>query len=97
MYEVSNQVVEQGFDKFQLQKLVKTPNYEILSISLEKGEVFPEHTSPTHAHLVVLEGEVIFHINGENHNLREQQYFNFPKEEKHWVEAVVNSKFLVVR
>ncbi|WP_282055355.1 cupin domain-containing protein [Maribacter luteus] len=97
MYEINSQIAEQGFNKFQLQKLVKATHYEVLNISLEKGEVFPEHTSPTHAHLIVLQGEIVFHINGENFRLKEQQYFNFPKEQKHWVEAVVDSKFLVVR
>ena len=97
MYEISNQIAEQEYKKLQVKKLVKTTSYEILSISLEKDSVFPEHTSPTDAQLVVLDGDIVFHINCESYSLKKHEYFNFPKEEKHWVRANANSKFLIIR
>ncbi|WP_245812848.1 cupin domain-containing protein [Flagellimonas flava] len=81
----------------KIQVLRKTDAVEVLSISLEKGTIFPEHSSPREAQLLVLEGNIDFHINKSTFQLSEQQHFNFPKEEKHWVEANENSKFLIIR
>jgi quercetin dioxygenase-like cupin family protein len=97
MYKTSNQIAEQKFDKLQVQKLVKTEALEILSISLEKGAMFPEHTSPADAQLIVLEGDIVFHINENSYQLKSQENFNFPKAMPHSVKANENSKFLIIR
>ncbi|GAB5475071.1 MAG: hypothetical protein Mars2KO_31700 [Maribacter sp.] len=97
MYEVNNQISEQAYHKLQAQKLVKQDRFEILSISLEKEAVFPEHTSPTDAHLIVLEGAIDFYIDQQCYSLKKQQHFNFPKDVSHWVKANENSKFLIIR
>ena len=97
MLTIDNSIRSQPFDKLKVQKLAKTESFEILSISLEKDAVFPEHTSPSDAKLIVLEGHIIFNINGECFHLTEQQYFNFPKEVEHWVRATENAKFLIIR
>ena len=47
-----------------MRKPLKNDAFEILSISLEKGAVLPEHTSPRDAFLVVLEGALDFNIDG---------------------------------
>jgi quercetin dioxygenase-like cupin family protein len=97
MYTIDNTIAAQSFDKLQVQKLVKTNDFEILSISLEKGAVFPKHTSSSNAQLIMLEGDVIFYIHGEPYHLKAQQRFSFPKETEHWVSANKNSKFLIIR
>lgn len=97
MYTINNTIASQPFDKLQVQKLVKNDTLEILSISLEKDAVFPEHTSPTDAQLVIMEGDIFFHVKGETFHLKKQQHFSFAKKEKHWVKANVNSKFLIIR
>jgi quercetin dioxygenase-like cupin family protein len=97
MYDTNNQIAEQKFDKLQVSKLVETDTLEIISISLEKGATFPEHTSPTNAQLIVLVGDIEFHINGESYRLKQQQHFNFPKHVAHFVVANANSKFLINR
>jgi len=97
MYKTSNQIAEQKFDKVQVQKLVKTEALEILCISLEKGTTFPEHTSPTDAQLIVLEGDIVFDINENSYPLKAQQNFSFPKATPHSVRANENSKFLIIR
>ena len=96
-YTTGNQIADQPFDKLQIKKIVKTDSLEILSISLEKGATFPEHTSPKDAQLIVLEGEIVFHINGTSYQLKTQQNFNFPKTTPHFVMANENSKFLIIR
>lgn len=97
MYTIKNTIKLQAYDKLKIEKLVKNDTLEVLSISLEKNAVFPAHTSPTDAQLIVIEGDIIFHINGEPYHLVAQQNFSFPKEVSHWVQANKNSKFLIVR
>ena len=97
MYEISDIIKTQQYDKLKASKLVKTDALEIISISLEKDAVFPEHTSPTDAQLVVLEGDIVFYINEEKYKLTKHQHFNFPKEISHWVTANENSRFLIIR
>lgn len=94
---INNTIKTQAYNKLQVQILVKTETFEILSISLEKEAIFPEHTSPRDAQLVVLEGHIVFHINGQAFPLEAQQHFSFPKETEHWVKAHENSKFLIIR
>lgn len=97
MYTISDQIKTQEYQKLQAIKLVNKASLEILSITLEKGARFPEHTSPRDAELIVLEGAIEFHINDATYNLKTQQHFNFPKETGHWVLAKKNSKFLIIR
>lgn len=97
MYTVKDTIKNQEFNKLKIEKLTKTDTLEILGISLEKDVIFPEHTSPTDAQLIVLEGNIDFHIQGRTFHITEQQHFSFPKEISHWVKANENSKFLIIR
>jgi len=97
MYIISDEIKTQEYNKLQVKKLVNKSSLEILCITLEKDVLFPEHTSPRDAELVVLEGSVEFHINGIKYNLNTQQHFNFPRETVHSVLAMENSKFLIIR
>ena len=97
MYTIENDIQQQAFDKLKVQKIKTSENLDILSISLEKGAVFPEHTSPRDAYLIMLEGKIQFHINNEVYTITQHQHLNFKKEEPHWVEASENSKFLIIR
>jgi len=97
MYQVNNLINDQEYKELQIRKLKQQSNLEILSISLEKGSKFPEHTSPEDAELILLEGEIIFHINNEAYSLTPYQSFAFPKKTPHWVMAVKNSKFVLIR
>lgn len=97
MYEIREDIKTQPYDKLQIQKLSKNDVTEVLSITLERGAIFPEHTSPTDALLVVLEGDIDFHIDQNYYHLTEQEHFSFPRETPHWVKANENSKFLIIR
>ncbi len=97
MYEINDHFNEQGYEQLKVLKLTKTDSYELLGITLEKGAIFPEHVSPANAQLIVLQGDINFHIDQKKIHLKEKQLFNFPKETAHWVEAVSDSKFLIIR
>lgn len=97
MYTIERDIEQQAFNNLKIHKIKTSENLDILSISLEKGAVFPEHTSPRDAYLVMLEGKIQFHIKNEIHILTQHQHLNFEKGEPHWVEASENSKFLIIR
>ncbi len=77
--------------------IFKSDSTETLLISLEKNKLFPTHTSPKSTFLVVLEGDIDFHINQESINLVQHQTYTFDKELEHHVTANQNSKFLIIR
>ncbi len=97
MIDIDNTIAQQPYDGLQVEQLVKNETMEILSISLAKDAIFPSHTSPKDAHLVVLEGSIEFHIENQIVNLGSQQHFSFSKKVEHWVRALTNAKFLIIR
>ena len=70
---------------------------KFLPHSLEKDAIFPENTSPTDAHWIFQEGDILLHSKGEVFRLKKQEYFDFTKKEKHWMKAHINFNFLVIR
>ena len=97
MYEIGQLIKTQPVNGLQVRKPIKSDTLEVLSISLEKGAVFPEHTSPRDAFLVVLEGSIVFHIQGSKYSLSQLEDLSFPKDMPHKVEAQEDSRFLVIR
>ncbi len=97
MIAIDNTIAQQTFKELQIQQLVKTPTLEILSISLAEKSIFPKHISPKDAHLIVLEGSIDFHIENQIIKLTAQQHFGFSKEVEHWVSAIEDTKFLIIR
>ncbi len=97
MYTTNNTLLEQEIDKLQIRQLEKNESYEILSISLEAGCMFPEHISYKDAKLLMLQGEVYFGIEQEIVPLSPFQIFEIPRDKKHFVKALVDSKFLIIR
>ncbi|WP_044397478.1 cupin domain-containing protein [Lacinutrix sp. Hel_I_90] len=97
MNTINNEINMDVTADFKSSKLLDINAKEVILINLKKNAIFPEHTSPRDATLLILEGKIIFHINNSEFNLEKHQTFNFPKNEKHWVAATKNSKFLIIR
>ena len=97
MYTVNKTIRKVSYKGLQAGKLLVIQAKEILHISLEKDALFPEHSSPSDANLLVLEGAIIFFINDKEYKLSKYDIFDFPKQEIHWVKAIENSKFLIIR
>ena len=97
MYTINDTINSVEFRALNASKLLDINAKENLHISLEANADFPKHTSPTDAHILVLEGEISFFINNSEYKLLKHQIFNFPKEEEHWVKAIQNSIFLIIR
>ena len=97
MYTITDAINYVETTGLKASKLLDINAQEILHISLEENATFPNHTSPRDAHLLVLEGTIIFYITNKEYKLNKHQIFNFPKDEEHWVKAIKNSKFLIIR
>ena len=81
----------------QIDKLVDVDSTQIMKVTMEAGADFPKHESKTDATLIVLEGKIKFFINNQIVELNKHQVFQFPKNEMHHVNAIENSKFLLVK
>jgi len=77
--------------------LVANRSGNVILISIEKGAKLSEHVSNTDASVIILEGEVNFKIEGESHHLSANDLFSFKKTVVHAVEAIVDSKFLLIK
>jgi len=97
VFQILDDINIKGYKGVQVSKISKSENTEILHISLEKDAILKKHTSPKDALLIVLEGEISFHINNNTFVLIKHQIFNFAKNIEHWVESHENSNFLIIR
>lgn len=97
MYKIKNNIITLEFQGLKVEKLASKNGCETMLIALEKGHIFPEHTSPRDALLIVLEGEIELEINSNVFNLKKHESFNFPADIVHKVFAIANSKFLIIR
>ena len=97
MYQIIDTINYSTFDGLKVTKLTELTATEMLQINLEKDAIFPEHTSPTDATLLVLEGAIRFQINSNEYQLMSHQLFEFPKNIPHSVFALEDSKFLILR
>lgn len=92
-----NTIIETRIDGLKASKLFSSDSTETLLITLEKDKLFPTHTSPRTTLLVVLVGEIDFHIENKTINLATHQTFTFEKNVEHHVTALKDSKFLIIR
>lgn len=97
MYKINNNINVEVMEDFKASKLLDINAKEVLFIRLKKDAIFPKHISPRDATLLMLEGKTMFFINNSEVDLEKHQTFNFPKEEEHWVKAIEDSKFLIIR
>jgi quercetin dioxygenase-like cupin family protein len=97
MFSTDKKIKSTAIEGLSVQKLFVSESAETLLITLENGHVFPKHTSPRDAFLVMLEGSVIFTIQDTEYALTCSDSFTFPAEEPHVVHAKENSKFLIIR
>jgi quercetin dioxygenase-like cupin family protein len=97
MYEINNTLRNSTFDGLTVTVVSKSETCETLLITLEKDTLFPEHTSPRDALLVMLAGAINFSISERELLVQEGQSFSFPAHEKHHVVAKEDSKFLIIR
>jgi len=92
-----NIILETAIKGLKASKIFATESTETLLITLEKDKIFPTHTSPKTTFLVVIEGEIDFHIENKTITLAVHQNYKFEKDIEHYVTAHKDSKFLIIR
>ncbi len=93
----TNRIIEANINGLQVSKIFETATTETLLITLEKGKLFPTHTSPKETFLVVLNGSINFHIENKMIALAQHEVYTFKKDVEHHVTANDDSKFLIIR
>ena len=97
MYDIKNTIRDSIFDGLMVAMLSKTESCETLLITLGKDALFPEHTSPRDASIVMLQGRIVFSISKREFEIGAGQSFSFPAHEKHHVISKEDAKFLIIR
>jgi quercetin dioxygenase-like cupin family protein len=97
LYTINKQIATQETKALEILRIFKNSAFEVRTIAMEQGAIFPEHTSPTEALLIMLEGAIVFHIKGKAYSIQRQESFHFPANITHWVEARADSKFILIR
>ena len=92
-----NTITETKIGGLKASKIFSSEITETLLITLEKDKLFPTHTSPRTTLLVVLEGKIDFHIENKILTLAHHQTYTFEKDIEHYVTALEDAKFLIIR
>ena len=86
-----------AFDGVKTRVIVANETGKQILISIEAGAELKEHTSPTDASILVLQGEIVFKINQEEFCMLPMDLYAFKKNVKHAILASTNSVILLVR
>jgi quercetin dioxygenase-like cupin family protein len=68
----------------------------LLAIGLKKGVVLAEHTAPSVAKLIMIQGEVNFNLKDESFRFTLHDTYDIPWGKKHNVLGVVDAIFLLL-
>lgn len=79
-----------------LKKVFGHDKSNIVNIQLKTGEIIPEHDSKDPIFIIVRKGEVKFDCSGEEYTLTSSDILFMEAKEKHSVEVVTDTDFLVV-
>ena len=90
-------IVQNETEKTNKKILLENGDSKLLAVALKKDEMLPEHESNTDACAYVYDGDVDFHFEAEEFNLKKDEIIFFKKHDKHSVHANKDSKFLVIK
>lgn len=77
--------------------IFKTLNGSVTLIAVTKGTEIKEHTADTDIMVQVIEGEIVFNVNGNANRMESGDFILVKKLTPHSVKAVTNAKFTVSR
>lgn len=76
--------------------LKQNPAGTITLFAFDKGQGLSEHTAPFDAVVQVIDGEGLFIIGGEEHNLKAGELIIMPANVPHAVRAIARFKMLLI-
>lgn len=71
--------------------------FKAVGIGLLKGQMLEKHSTSTPAFLFIHEGKVEFRISGKKIQLQNGDFVKIPKVEEHEVEAIEDSRLILVK
>lgn len=83
-------------DRPVLKKIFSANGTNLIAIGLKKGVELKEHTAPSKAKLMVIQGVIDFHINEKTLRFNVQDTFEIPLKVKHAVVGVEDAIFLLI-
>ena len=92
-----NLIINAEINGLKLSQVFKGESCEVKLVALEKEATFPRHSSPKNTMILVLEGHINLYISNKKIALEQHEIFEFKKEVEHYVIAVKDSKFLIIR
>lgn len=72
-------------------------SFKVMGIGLSKGQKLEKHQTPTSAFLFVQSGHVLFKMGKESTVLQAGDYFAIPATQMHEVEAVEDSRLMLMK
>ena len=71
--------------------------FKAVSLAMKTGQILPDHNTPVEAVLFCVEGEGVFSIGDDSLTLKAGEYMTIPAEKMHKLEAVKQSRFILVK
>lgn len=95
--QTANLTALKQYDKIKKQALYKSDPFEVIFLTIAKDELLKPHTSKTDAFLVVIEGDIIFTLEGIDFTLHKDDLFQFKANQLHSVKALTDASLLLIK
>lgn len=89
--------VEIGHDKVHVRNIFETGNGGVSLVAFEAGQKLDTHLAPFEVMVTVLEGEIVFTMDGKAHTLTAGQFLLMGQDVPHSVESKTDSKLMLVK
>ena len=95
--QTGNLTALKQYDKIKKQSLYKSEPFEVILLTIAKDETLKSHTSKTDAFIMIIEGDVIFTLEGNDFNLHKDDLFQFKANQLHAVAALTDASLLLIK
>lgn len=89
--------VEKGQDKVHFKNIFETGNGGVSLVAFEAGQTLDTHLAPAEVMVTVLEGEIVFTMDGNPNDLKAGQFLLMGADVPHSVAAKTDAKLLLIK
>ena len=86
-----------GSDKVHFKNIFETGNGGVALIGFEEGQKLETHLAPFEVMVTVLEGEIVFTMDGNPNEMKAGDFLLMGQNVPHSVEAKTNAKVMLVK
>ena len=83
--------LEFSTEKVMIKKMLETDMLKEIRICLSKDQIMKEHIAPAPIVVMVLDGEIMFNVDGESHTMKKGTAINLDSKVPHSLHAKENS------